>query len=298
MDLVRVTPFGGFDNHARAYDYIEARPLAAAMGAEIVGADLAQLSDAAFDELLDALYHHKMVFMRSQKISHAVHQSFTARLGEFGTDAYTTGVEGYANVQPVIKEADTRKGSLFGGSWHTDSAFLERPPSISTLRSVEIPPYGGDTVWANTVLAYSMLSQTMQQMLAPLKIRMSAQKNNATVMALNGTNNFASASKGEEAIAGHLHPLVRTHPVSGEKALYVDEAYAVIIGGMTPQESAPILEFLVWHITQQAFTCRLRWEPDMFVMWDNRICIHSAFNDYDGYRREMYRTTVMGEKPI
>jgi alpha-ketoglutarate-dependent taurine dioxygenase len=268
------------------------------MGAEIVGADLANLSEAALAEVLDALYHHKMIFIRGQKISHATHESFTARLGPFGTDVYTAGVPGHENVQPVIKEAETRKGSLFGGSWHTDSAFLERPPSISTLRSVEIPPYGGDTVWANSVLAYSMLSAAMQQMLAPLGIRMSAEKNNATVALLNGQNTYASASTGQDAVAGHVHPLVRTHPVSGEKSLYVDASYAVGIAGMTAPESDPILEFLVTHITQHAFTCRLRWEPDMFVMWDNRICIHSAFNDYDGYRREMYRTTVMGDKPI
>jgi taurine dioxygenase len=207
-------------------------------------------------------------------------------------------VPGFEHVQPVIKEAETKKASLFGGSWHTDSAFLPRPPSISTLRSVQVPPFGGDTVWANTVLAYSMLSAAMQAMLAPLKVHMSAEKNSATVQALNGVARFASPGASAQAVEGARHPLVRTHPVSGEKALYVDEAYAVGIDGMTPAESAPILKFLVEHITQHAFTCRLRWEPDTFTMWDNRVALHSAFNDYDGYRREMYRTTVMGETPF
>ncbi len=298
MDMVRVTPSGVFDNRARHYHSIEARPLAAAMGAEIVGADLATLSDAALDEVLDALYHHKMVYIRSQRIDHATHQAFTARLGEFGTDAYTDGMPGAPQVQPVIKEADESKGSLFGGSWHTDSAFLPRPPSISTLRSVQIPPFGGDTVWANAVLAHSMLSPAMQRMLAPLKVHMSSSRNSATVVALNGFVKFASGAASDQAAAGSMHPLVRTHPISGEKSLYVDETYAVGIEGLTAAESAPILKFLAEHATQHAFTCRLRWEPDMFVMWDNRIALHSAFNDYDGHRREMYRTTVMGEAPV
>jgi taurine dioxygenase len=98
-------------------------------------------------------------------------------------------------------------------------------------------------------------------------------------------------------IAGNVHPMVRTHAVTGEKALYIDSSYAIGIDGMTSEESAPLIRYLSEHITQPAFTCRLRWEPDMLVLWDNRICVHQAYNDYQGYRREMYRTTVAGEKP-
>ena len=98
-------------------------------------------------------------------------------------------------------------------------------------------------------------------------------------------------------VQGSFHPLVRTHPVSGEKSLYCDETYASGIEGLTPAEAEPLLAFLVVHITQPAFTCRLRWEPNMLVLWDNRICVHQAFNDYDGFRREHYRTTIAGEAP-
>lgn len=298
MDEVRVTPFGAFDNHARSYRHLQARPLAAAMGAEIVGLDARDVSDAAFGELQDALFRHKMVFLRGQAMSHADHEALTARLGPFGTDAYTGGVPGHPDVQPVVKEADNRTKAIFGGSWHTDSAFLARPPSISTLRSVEIPPFGGDTAWANTVLAHAMLSPAMQTMLAPLRIRMAAERNSATQLRLNGRQTaFSSDTAREQAFEGAVHPLVRTHPVTGERALYVDEAYATGIDGMTPAESRPLIDFLVGHVTQHAFTCRLRWEPGMLVLWDNRICLHHASNDYDGYRREMYRTTVMGEVP-
>jgi taurine dioxygenase len=238
-----------------------------------------------------------MIFLRGQHLSHADHSAFSLRFGPFGTDAYTQGVEGFPGVQPVIKEASVRSRSIFGGSWHTDSAFLERPPAISTLYSVEVPPFGGDTAWANTALALRMLSPTMQAMLAPLRVRMSAEVNHATQQRLGVAIPFASDDARSLALAGHSHPLVRTHPVSGEKALYVDESYAVGIEGLTGVEARPLLAFLVAHITQHAFTCRLRWEPDMLVLWDNRLCVHHASNDYDGYRREMYRTTVEGEVP-
>jgi taurine dioxygenase len=94
-----------------------------------------------------------------------------------------------------------------------------------------------------------------------------------------------------------MHPLIRTHARSGEKSLYIDTSYAVGFEGMRPEESAPLLKFLGEHLTQPAFTCRLRWETGMLVLWDNRLCVHQAFNDYQGCRREMYRTTIAGEKP-
>lgn len=294
MKLGVNTPAGGFDNHARAYQHIEARPIASSMGAEILGADIANLSDAALDELLDALYRHKMIFLRGQRISHAAHEDFTARLGEFGTDAFTGGVPGHVNVQPVVKEAETQAERVFGGGWHTDSAFLERPPSISTLHSVEVPPFGGDTFFANAVLAYRMLSPTMQRLLAPLRVHMSLARSVANAAASGRKIKF---TENDQAVIGWMHPLVRTHPVSGEKSLFVCQSRSMGIEGMTQAESTALLEFLVEHMTQPAFTCRLRWDDDMFVLWDNRICIHHACNDYDGYRREMYRTTVMGEVP-
>lgn len=294
---IRITPTGAFDNHPRAYRHIEVRPIAAAMGAEIAGVDIRTIDDAAFAEFCDALYRHKMVFVRDQPLTHAEHEAFSRRLGPFGTDAYTKGVAGHPDVQPVIKEAETRTRALFGGSWHTDSAFLERPPSISTLYSVEVPPFGGDTAWANTALAYRMLSPAMQAMLAPLRVHMSAEANYTTQDRMGVAIPFASDAARAAAFRGHCHPLVRTHPETGEKALYVDESYAVGIDGMTSAESRPLLSFLAAHIVQHAFTCRLRWAPRMLVLWDNRATIHHASNDYDGYRREMYRTTIMGEVP-
>jgi len=299
-------PTGVFDNSARDYVHITVEPLAAAMGAEIKDVQIAGLNDAQFADIEDALYRHKMIFFREQDMTHEDQEVFTLRFGEFGVDAYTTGVADHRNVQPVIKEADTRQTMIFGSRWHTDSPFMERPPAISMLYGVDIPPYGGDTLWCNTVLAYNTLSPAMQQLLAPLRVHMTAtdvvtQLRRESRPSLDaGQTDFGDMQldvNEQKIVAGWFHPLVRTHPKTGEKALYVDHAYAHGIQGMADAEAGALLGFLKEHVTQPAFSCRLRWAPGTFAVWDNRICIHQAFNDYDGFRREMYRTTVLGEIP-
>lgn len=297
MREVRLSPSGGFDNAALPASHIEVRPVAAAMGAEVMG-DLRDLSGDAFAELRQALWRHKMLFARGQHWTHAEHEAFALRWGPFAPDAYTHGVVGHPGVQPLIKEADHRSKGLFGSGWHTDSPFLPEPPGMTILRSVEVPPYGGDTVWANCALAYRTLSPAMQTMLRPLKVRMSAVNNAHTQKLADGKElNFASDEAREAAFTGNAHPLVRTHPMTGELALFVDEVYAVGIEGMTQAESLPLLDFLCRHITQHHYTVRLKWEPGMVAMWDNRGALHLAANDYDGFRREMYRTTMAGERP-
>ncbi|WP_374281298.1 TauD/TfdA dioxygenase family protein [Novosphingobium sp.] len=299
MREVRLSPAGEYDNAPRPYAHITVRPLASAMGAELLDIDLANLTDAAFAEVQDALWRHKMIFARGQQLDHAAHEAFALRWGPFAPDAYTHGVPGHANVQPLIKEADHRSKGLFGSGWHTDSPFLPEPPGMTILRAVEVPPWGGDTVWANTALAYRMLSPAMQAMLRPLKVRMSAMNNAFTQKQADGKElSFASDAAREAAFAGNAHPLVRSHPVTGELSLYLDEVYAIGIDGMTTAESRPLLDFLCQHITQHHFTCRLRWDVGMVAMWDNRSALHLAANDYDGFRREMYRTTMAGERPV
>src|SRR5512139_618991 len=302
-------PTGKFDNSARAYRHIEARPLAAAMGAEILGVRIGQESDAQFAEIEDALFRHKMIYFRGQKIGHAEHHAFSRRFGPFAEDAYTDGMPGFREVQPLIKEADDRSTHVFGEGWHTDSPFLDEPPSITMLRSVEIPPYGGDTMWANAALALSMLSDAMRSLVGNLRVRFSirdvlrsaqehSEQRDSPIGRLAATRDAAALPEGlQKKIRGNVHPLVRTHARSGEKALYIDPSYAIGIEGLKPDEAAPLLKYLCDHLTQPAFTCRLRWEPGMVAMWDNRLCVHQAFNDYQGHRREMYRTTVAGEVP-
>jgi alpha-ketoglutarate-dependent taurine dioxygenase len=307
---MRLHPTGKFDNHAASYQSIQAKPLAAALGAEILGVNVAAPSDAQCAEIQHALFRHKMIYFRGQKLTHAEHEAFSLRFGAFAQDAYTQGVPGHRNVHPLIKEADDPSKMVFGEGWHTDSPFLPEPPAITILRSIQVPPFGGDTTWSNSALAYCMLSDTYRAMIQGLRVRFSMRDvlksaQDAVEISDSPIGRLAATRDAERLsddlrrkIIGSAHPLVRTHPVSGEKALYVDSAYAIGIEGMLPEESAPILAYLVEHITQPAFSCRLRWEPDTVVLWDNRLCVHQAYNDYQGYRRELYRTTVAGEKPV
>jgi alpha-ketoglutarate-dependent taurine dioxygenase len=306
---MRLHPTGKFDNHAAAYESIQAKPLAAAMGAEISGVDVARLTDAQSEEIRHALFRHKMIFLRGQKLTHADHEAFSLRFGRFAEDAYTTGVPGHRDVHPLIKEAADPSKMVFGEGWHTDSPFLPEPPAITILRSIQVPPFGGDTTWANSALAYTMLSDAYRKLVSGLRVHFSlrdvltaaqqaVEVSDSPIGRLAATRGAPAVSDDlRRKIVGNTHPLVRTHPVTGEKALYVDPSYGIGIEGMLPEESAPILRFLSEHLTQPAFTCRLRWEPDMLVLWDNRLCVHQAYNDYQGYRRELYRTTVAGEKP-
>ena len=148
---MKLHPTGCFDNSPRPYKHITATPLAAAMGAEISGLQISDITDEQFLELEHALYRHKMIFLRNQNLSRDDQEAFTLRFGEFGIDAYTSGAEGNRNVQPVIKEADARAQMIFGSGWHTDSPFLKTPPAISMLFGADIPPYGGDTIWCNSL---------------------------------------------------------------------------------------------------------------------------------------------------
>ncbi|WP_137680790.1 TauD/TfdA dioxygenase family protein [Aurantiacibacter suaedae] len=299
MWQVRVAPCGDFDNHPFQSNHFAVEPLSAAMGAEVVGVRLPELSDEGVESLKQALWKHKMIFLRDQHLTHAEHEEFSARLGPFAVDAYTQGVEGHRDVHPIIKEADEVTPSLFGGGWHTDSPFLPEPPSITFLRQVEGPPYGGDTAWANTALAFKHLSTTYQDMLRPLKVWMSARNNIATQAFLRGEAlPFGDPDKFAQGMKGSYHPFVRTHPHTGEPSLYICDTYAAGIEGMTTHEARPIIEWLVQHTTQHAFTCRLRWEPGMVCMWDNAATMHLGPNDYDGFRREMYRTTIAGGAPV
>jgi taurine dioxygenase len=294
---IRLSPFGVFDNSAQAARHIEVRPIASSMGAEVRAPDIRSMSDEAFEEFRSALFRHRMIFIRGQRLTHDEHADFTTRFGAFGADSFGSPTDPHPHVLPVIKEADTRTPVVFGGVWHTDSPFLPHPPAITTLRSVEVPPFGGDTTWADTALAYRALSPTMRAMIEPLRVHMTSERSLIATSKGRGkaVRGYANDQVSEGALSGTYHPLVSTHPVTGEKALYVDEIYTSGIEGLTDLESRPLIDFLIGHITQHQFCCRLRWEPDMLVLWDNRLCLHLAMNDYDGYRREMYRTTVAPE---
>jgi alpha-ketoglutarate-dependent taurine dioxygenase len=301
---MRFYPPEYFDDKINGYTAIRTFPLASAMGAEILDVDIANISDEQFEQVKDALFRYKMIYFRGQtNMTIEDQEALTLKFGDFGTDAYTNGIEGHPNVQRLIKEASTVVDWIFGDGWHTDSPFLEKPPAVSLLQSLDIPPYGGDTWWTNAELAYDLLSDKMKEVISGLKVHMSAAWVLQNVTKAKPVMNDLSVGEIEltmdqqKMVKGNFHPLVRTHPVTGKKSLYCDCSYSMGIEGMTQEESKPLLDFLGWHVTREEFNCRLRWEPNMLVIWDNRLCLHKAFNDYDGYRREMIRTIVDGEIP-
>jgi taurine dioxygenase len=250
-------------------------------------------------EIRTAFARHSVVSFPDQPLSLDALEAFTLQMGPFGDDPYVAPMAGHPNVLEVRRNAD-EKASNFGAGWHSDWSFQAAPPMATLLRSQVVPPVGGDTLWADCSRAYEALSPTMQTMLAPLQAIHSAGRaygpkgSFAKETAARSMNILVS----ETADATRTHPLVRTHPETGRKALFVSPVYTVGIEGLEPKEAAVILSFLFAHITQDAFIYRHKWAPDMLTMWDNRCTIHLAEGGYDGHLRVMHRTTVAGTVPV
>ena len=216
-----------YDDAKNGYTAIKTRPLASAMGAEILDVDIANITDEQFEQVKDALYRYKMIYFRGQtNMTIEDQEALTLKFGDFGTDAYTNGIEGHPNVQRLIKEASTVVDWIFGDGWHTDSPFLEKPPAVSLLQSLDIPPYGGDTWWTNAELAYDLLSDKMKEVISDLRVHMSAAWVLQNVTKAKPVMNDLSVGEIEltmdqqKMVKGNFHPLVRTHPVTGKKSLY------------------------------------------------------------------------------
>lgn len=301
---MQLYPPSHYDDNANGYTLIKTIPLSSAMGAEIQGVNIPDMSDAQLAQVKSALYRYKMVYFRDQKMTIEDQEKLTLRFGTFGTDAYTKGMPGHPNVQHLLKEASTVVDRVFGEGWHTDSPFLATPPAVSMLYGKTIPPWGGDTWWCNSEVAYDFLSDGMKKLLTGLRVHMTAREAIRLTVRKDDTGKESVGDmqmvmkEQEEMIKGNFHPLVRTHPATGKKALYVDTIYSQGIQGLKDEEARPLLDYLAKHVAREEFACRLRWSPGTFVMWDNRICVHKAFNDYDGFKREMFRTIVNGEVPV
>jgi len=279
------------------YRHIQLRPLSSALGAEVGGVDLSRpLDDEVFSEVRRAFRDHLVVFFRDQALSPDQQVAFARRFGPIGTYPFAAPLEGHPEVIAVIKEPEQETN--FGGFWHSDTAYLERPSLGSVLYAKEVPPLGGDTLFANMHLAYECLSEGMRRLLDGLSAVNSSAKDERRV---RGTH-LASGSMTRRRPATNeltaVHPVVRTHPETGRRALYVNRAHTVRFTGMTEAESALILEFLYAHAVREEFTCRFRWEAGSLAFWDNRCTQHYPLNDYPGRRRVMHRVTVEGERPI
>jgi taurine dioxygenase len=277
---------------------LDIRPLAGAMGAEILGADLSEIDDALFAVIQKAFYEFGAIVIRDQVLTHEEHKRFAARFGKLEVHPIVEGLEGHPEIIKIHKA----KGdpATFGVGWHSDNSFTERPSLGSILYAEKIPPYGGDTLFANQHLAYEQLSGGMRRMLDGLNAVHSAKyAYTAPTTREKYEGKTTMAYRHSDAIEKEvLHPVVRTHPVTRRKALYVNPMFTVGIEDMSDEESRPLLDFLFRHTVREDFQCRVRWQPGSVVMWDNRWIQHCALDDCQGFERIHYRITVEGEKPI
>ena len=275
------------------YKTIQPKPVAPALGAEIEGVDLSRsLGDGVIAEIRQALLQYRVVFFCDQDITPEQHLKFARRFGGLVDYPMVTGLENFPEIVPVIKlENETHN---FGGIWHSDTTYLAEPPLGAILVARVLPSTGGDTLFANMVMAYDALSDSMKDMLSGLIGINSSAKDHVA-------KSREDRQKGRDDVPEPMtaeHPVVRTHPETGEKALYVNIGHTVGVKGMSDDESGPLLDTLFRHQRRPEFSCRFKWRPGSIAFWDNRSTQHYPINDYHGHKRVMHRVTLAGDVPV
>lgn len=275
------------------------RPLATACGAEVTGIDLRRPTGSDLDTVAQALGDHSVLFFRDQDLQPEEQVAITQRFGSVLRVPYIKHLDEHPDVIAVLKEADERQISTFGGTWHSDFSFLSAPPSLTLLYALELPDVGGDTLWSSQYAAYDALSDGLKRMLDPLRAIHTGWPHGANSPGpdVPVSRSINMVRNDPEADREVVHPVVRVHPVTGRKALFINSVYTQQFEGMTQEESRPLLQYLFGHTTRVEFTCRLRWTVGTLAVWDNRCLLHLAINDYDGSRRLLHRTTVSGDTP-
>jgi taurine dioxygenase len=262
---------------------IEVKRTAGALGAEVHGVDAAELEDAAFEALHRAFLAHHVIVLRDQKLTPEQQVAFGRRFGSLYVHPIVPHLEGHPEV---IEIANFGKERTITEVWHSDVSFAERPPMASALYALEVPEAGGDTLFSNQHLAYERLSSGLRTILDRLRAIHS------------GAGLGAALGKGDDwRKHGTSHPVVRTHPETGRKALYVNPGFTVCFDGMTVEESAPLLRFLHARSARPDLTFRHRWRPGDLLMWDNRSVMHYAIHDHGDATRRLHRITVEGDVP-
>jgi taurine dioxygenase len=268
--------------------------VAGALGAEISGVDLSHnLTESLAAAIRQALLDHQVIFFRDQDLSSDQFLKFAQAMGEPIEYPFVKGIDGYPVIIPVMKLEHERTN--FGGIWHSDTTYLQQPPMGSMLLAREVPPFGGDTLFASQYLAYETLSEGMRKVLDGLVAVNSSAKADVSKTREDRIASDGRAEAKKDYVAEH--PAVRTHPETGRKALYVNVAHTSHFKGMTPEESAPLLQYLFQHQVKPEFTCRFAWRPGSLAFWDNRCAQHNPVNDYHGFRRVMHRITLAGDTP-
>ena len=271
------------------YKKIVVEPLTRTIGAVIHGVDCGtNLTDVVVAEIRLAWLQHLVVFFRDQKLRPEQQLTFARRLGKVVEYPMVNGLSDFPEVVPVIKLPGEEFN--FGGLWHADTTYLKEPPMAGLLLAREVPPVGGDTLFANMYLAYETLSTGMRSLVNELTVIQSSAKPDA---ARTREKRVKDNTKEEGRALIAEHPAVKQHPETGRKALYVNFGHSVQFKELTEEESQPLLNYLFRHQVQPEFTCRFRWKVGDMALWDNRCTQHNPMNDYHGLRRIMHRVSIV-----
>ena len=273
------------------------RPYSSAIGAEVLGVDLSHsLDERTWVRIHEAFRQHLVLFFRDQDLSPEQHLAFSRRFGELEPYPFADGMDGYPELVEVVKLPD--EVNAFGSGWHVDMSFRETPPLGAALYAIDVPPAGGDTLFANMHLAFETLSPGMQRLVRRLKAVHDSH------LYLTFEDNQTPAYRGmnmrnDDPAEVRAHPLTRMHPESGRTSLFISPDYCGQLEGMNAVESATVLELLERHATRHEFICRFRWEPGSVALWDNRCVMHNALRDDigarlrgHGFKRVMWRSTI------
>ena len=277
------------------FKLIKVHPISGAIGAEIENVNLSsKLDNEVLKEIHKAFLLFNVIFFRDQIFEPESQKKFAKKIGKPIIYPFVKGLEQFPEITPILKK-ETDKNN-FGGIWHSDTTYQEKPPMGTMLYALEVPKFGGDTEFANQYLAYESLSYGMKDFLSKLKAVNISGKGKVAQTRSDILKHSSSGLKGNELEA--IHPVVRTHPETKKLSLYVNEAHTTHFVGMTVEESTPILEYLFKHQVKSEFTCRFKWEKGSVAIWDNRCTMHYPINDYFGHRRLMHRITFEGDKPF
>jgi taurine dioxygenase len=277
-----------------AIQRFDLKPLGPRFVAAIEGINLSQAqSDDAIASLRAALVRHKLLLFRGQTLSPRQQRDFAARFGALHEHPL---IENHLDQPEIIVVEYDRDRPLNDSTWHTDVTFIETPPLGSILHAVVLPENGGDTIFADLAAAFASLSTPLRALLSRLRARHDFAKSFERDE-FPTPEYRAKWDKTRETYPPVSHPVVRTHPESGEKALFVNEGFTRSIEGLAPEESRILLDFLFTHSRRPEFTYRHRWQTGDVLFWDNRITQHYAVADYWPSRRRMHRATIVGDRP-
>ena len=277
------------------YKSIKVSPISGALGALITGVELKDpLKDCVFAEIYKAFLEYKVIFFNEQELNPETQLRFGRMFGKPLIYPFVKGLKDFPEITPILKkETDLNN---FGGVWHSDTTYQKQPPKATMLYAVEVPDFGGDTEFANQCMALENLSEGMQKFLNAQKIINTSGKGKVVASRSDVMKHSSSRQVVDELRA--IHPVVRTHPETKQKALFINEAHSLQFTSLTLEESVPLLEFLFKHQIKSEFTCRFKWKKGSVAIWDNRCTLHNPINDYHGKRRLMHRITFAGDKPI